>query len=799
MRSLVLPDGINPLDEGDCEDMENSGKPIDAADKLSTCLEFGAGVGSFHSCCVVGEWIVHHRLAVATFVSGFAAIALGMTAAILPNETTFYFLGVALVVFVAWVVLLGRNTSPPPRAWRFVFAGVMLLLMASVTFMPWFFGGLDSCRDNFETWLESSGFSESAVSAQVAQRDAFNVTFLGLTWVCVTITVACTLKEHPPSLYARQAMWCIALISCVCIDHSVHSLLSWCAGPPEQDGSMVVAAVSLMEGAQEVGFVVHTTLIWTLVLKRLRALESELEQELGSRRLLGIMALFVSFGAVYFAFKLLGALFYCAVLAGLASCCAVALGAQACRCFYRPVKALWEEVRNTSGAPRQEALWAARALTLEQLSVSLTGASCSAALLSHMLGALRDVCTDNLFRRDAARGNMISMVLFHVDAVCNALALAAVSGICARQWRKTSVAPRSLGSPRPWTSTESQSTSAVWDAKVSELAHRGFCLEALLDFYVELLSGAGPMPSFDPQRSTTRDVVWEAIIPLSRDDADSAGGTALSARWRPEGGLLAEKMVTHAWSNVFTHLVAAVVSDACGDSEYEHFIPKLAEGQIEQIKEKLRSSDSLHSVYWICAFCVNQHSCICGGFGSAPQTLSDFHMWDRMRRNSVTGELFPTCPCHQPKFLNAHPDQCELNKFHAMMALLATRQPAFSLIIAADQRFDVLTRVWCIAEIAEAESSNIEQNLVLYNAQAIDGHYQMLKRLDVNNCEASRPEDKVAILQRIDDVDAFNERLQLLIFGAGGLLGKWMDAERKLQTVGRVVSRVFGKQRSGST
>ncbi|CAJ1453997.1 unnamed protein product, partial [Effrenium voratum] len=52
-----------------------------------------------------------------------------------------------------------------------------------------------------------------------------------------------------------------------------------------------------------------------------------------------------------------------------------------------------------------------------------------------------------------------------------------------------------------------------WHEKVEELAGRGISVRQLLDFYSHL--GQDVMPHFDPARSTTHDVVRQAIIPLS--------------------------------------------------------------------------------------------------------------------------------------------------------------------------------------------------------------------------------------------------------------------------------------------
>ena len=54
--------------------------------------------------------------------------------------------------------------------------------------------------------------------------------------------------------------------------------------------------------------------------------------------------------------------------------------------------------------------------------------------------------------------------------------------------------------------------STQWDKKVEELAHRGITTRQLLDFYVDVELD---MPQFDPETSTTHDVVRQVIIPNS--------------------------------------------------------------------------------------------------------------------------------------------------------------------------------------------------------------------------------------------------------------------------------------------
>ena len=56
-----------------------------------------------------------------------------------------------------------------------------------------------------------------------------------------------------------------------------------------------------------------------------------------------------------------------------------------------------------------------------------------------------------------------------------------------------------------------------WDAKVRELSERGVVLRSLLEFYAKLVSADGPVPRFNPRRSTTKDVVRNYIIPMTKE------------------------------------------------------------------------------------------------------------------------------------------------------------------------------------------------------------------------------------------------------------------------------------------
>eukprot|EP00972_Heterocapsa_arctica_P085902 12658544-Heterocapsa_arctica.AAC.1 len=137
------------------------------------------------------------------------------------------------------------------------------------------------------------------------------------------------------------------------------------------------------------------------------------------------------------------------------------------------------------------------------------------------------------------------------------------------------------------------------------------------------------MRHFSPGRHTTKDVVRQVIIPLSK-----SGGCALATIMM--GGVYTrpKKMVSHAWSNLFRDLVAAVISDAMGDHSFGS-IAYLLDHNFDGLESILRAGGKLETTYWICAFSISQHSCIC--------STSPAHEVD-----SVTSVPYPTCSCSAP-------------------------------------------------------------------------------------------------------------------------------------------------------
>jgi len=331
----------------------------------------------------------------------------------------------------------------------------------------------------------------------------------------------------------------------------------------------------------------------------------------------------------------------------------------------------------------------------------------------------------------------------------------------------------------------------LWDETVRRLAQRSIDVGSLLAFYRKL--GSSYVPHFDPMLHTTRDVVRQAIIPASRV---GSCGVAYADVVQKGDGRLPETMVTHTWDNLFVHLVAAVVADALELSDYEAVAERIMAGQLDWIEERLRRGSLLEKTYWICAFCVNQHASICGGFPQAPKPGTPaFVRWNSERHDPVTGDVHGRCPCTQPKKFN-DASECELNKFDDMMALLCHERPGFRQLIAVDQHFDLFTRAWCVAELVQAHRAEIPQSVRVLSSQVLDvnaddfGIYVKLATLTVKTCAASRIEDRDAILKRIPDLEEFDAQLQALIFGQRGLFAKRLVGFGALEAAALAARRI---------
>lgn len=452
------------------------------------------------------------------------------------------------------------------------------------------------------------------------------------------------------------------------------------------------------------------------------------------------------------------------------------------RTLHQQRRLLLDKSWRLSGLPKAEANWAAKMLSTEIWAVVLT---LGTTIVMRIFMSIMLVYQVKRFTYSYFFMVILPYRIYHI---LHGISLAILSGLLSSQQAvpKPELPPRSEASSASRFGAE----ELVWRSKVRELANRGFKLDKLLDFVEELLKGE-IMPSFDPERSTTNDVVRQAVIPLSRGTGHGEG-QALASIWNEGRPVLATRMVTHNWSNRFLHLVGAVIADSLGAGTYERVIEQLETlDGIEGLREDLILLDRMDTTYWVCAFSVNQHASICAGFGSPPPEDSDqYDQWVAKACDSVTQKPFKACDCQTTKYFNNEPALTELNKFDDMMALLANEAEGFVHIVGVDKNFDVFMRAWCVAEMVEGGTLHVPQRVIIHSNNSLERHYMALAALDVRMCQATRAEDKEEILARIEDISIFNEYLQWLLFDAEGLFGELIDQEARLNAVGSILQRM---------
>jgi len=251
---------------------------------------------------------------------------------------------------------------------------------------------------------------------------------------------------------------------------------------------------------------------------------------------------------------------------------------------------------------------------------------------------------------------------------------------------------------------------------------------------------------------------------------------------------LAERMVTHTWSAVFSHLVAAVVADALGLASYSEVLPRLESDELDALESELYWKGQLDIIYWICAFCVNQHASICGGLGPRDN-------------DPITGRPPAVCECSRKKFWSrtlplkdGESIDCEMNKFDDMMSCLGALQPGFAQVVAVDADFVLFSRAWCVAEIHCAHDIRLPQSMKIHSKESLTSHEATLKALKVVDMKASNPDDTALILSRISDYAKFDDQIQHLIFDHGGLVQNWHIGYERVAMLGEIARRGFNRK-----
>ncbi|CAK9057763.1 unnamed protein product [Durusdinium trenchii] len=200
---------------------------------------------------------------------------------------------------------------------------------------------------------------------------------------------------------------------------------------------------------------------------------------------------------------------------------------------------------------------------------------------------------------------------------------------------------------------------------------------------------------------------------------------------------------------------------------------------------------------------------ICGGFGREPNRElhpDKWSAWYSSKFDSVSKKEFTVCECEQKKIFSHKDPHCELNKFDDMMNYLQQKDRRFGQLVVVDEAFEVLNRAWCIAEIMEGNSlheeskscSQFQMRVNVFSRNSVDLHYDNLAVLDVTKCDATSEEDKQFILSKVSGrEEAFNLKLQDLIFGCQGLFNPWIDVKERTRRVGLIWRRCAASTLTG--
>lgn len=697
-----------------------------------------------------------------------------------------------LTLLLALVGIPESGTGVAPgRIHRSLGAALVVLLTAAATFYPWEKNGRGGIATCLEEGAEVPYFDGSP---WYFGKDAL------MCWLHALLAALCLSMPHPNSRYARVVVWAVVAIWLETYCWLVANTYWLCLAMPGHGDKLFRDLV------RSFGFNLDVLgQAWTavLLLRRVRAVESSFGESVGAWKLqwlLFVGTLTSTVAAFLLTWinvakgtnfpgqlqrPLVTDIFYF-----ISSAIWFLCGFTFSYAFTTPCVLLKQEAKSLESAPLAEALWAARRLKVER------AASMTTSFLTSLNFMGRAVCGIWSKQMPVPVWFFLDVLMWDFDDLANAISLAVLSGLLYQD------RPPELQKPENDCDLKDNCRScdccggneADWQVKVHELASRSVGVLELVNF-VQKLKEPSLMPSFLPEMSTTNDVVRQAIIPLSRREDT---GFALASLWSGGAPRPPTKMVTHAWDNTFSHLVASIVADAMGVATYSGIAAQLCSERLPEVVEDL---EQLHrrSQYWICAFCINQHSCICSGFGAEPIFgTPQFDEWDTKRRDTVTGDVYPLCRCSHPKYFNSSPNECEMNKFDDMIHLLHCEIPDFILVASVDYYFQIFMRAWCVAELVEAETCGISLVMKIHSEELLDHYYNELSRLDVRACKASRAEDKAMILYRIRNVDAFNARLQWLIFGSQGLFKSWADAHQRAKMVGRIARRVQ-KRQAGNT
>eukprot|EP00931_Biecheleriopsis_adriatica_P054014 TRINITY_DN31750_c0_g1_i12.p1 TRINITY_DN31750_c0_g1~~TRINITY_DN31750_c0_g1_i12.p1 ORF type:complete len:370 (+),score=36.00 TRINITY_DN31750_c0_g1_i12:18-1127(+) len=234
------------------------------------------------------------------------------------------------------------------------------------------------------------------------------------------------------------------------------------------------------------------------------------------------------------------------------------------------------------------------------------------------------------------------------------------------------------------------------------------------------------------QFTTTTEIVRDIIIPET-----AAAGVGAYMDIMPGGRHEPDVLVSHWWGARFYDDIVCISKYATCSSgdDLTTFIDR---SYLEAI------DPDLDKTFWMCIFAVNQHVSICGdcwGCRAGAKWTSSLYASNPCQ---ICGkEKFNPCNCGSLKYPTGH-EQCEVDKFHLVMGRIR------KLLVALDPGLIMLTRIWCISEIGTCLAEKYD---ISFGTSGTVKPHQLeggVHVRDIQDCDASNPEDKIRILDEIN-------------------------------------------------
>jgi hypothetical protein len=233
---------------------------------------------------------------------------------------------------------------------------------------------------------------------------------------------------------------------------------------------------------------------------------------------------------------------------------------------------------------------------------------------------------------------------------------------------------------------------------------------------------------FDPMESTSADVAEHFLIPASAKKMCAFQHIMMKGKKCDPQAIL-----SHTWSNNFTHSVAACVADALGESYYFPIAARLRDyDEVQHLIKELIKEGKATKTYWMCLVSINQHTIMCHEKG---------------------------CKCKKAKNVDRTDPTCEIGHFHEMMRVLHGKDSNFYQVICIDVKAVVLDRIWVAAEVGEVHQSGLPQRIKFHvplNLADI-GIQTKMRGLKVERCKATDPADVAMILDLIRENQGYKD------------------------------------------